>query len=562
MAEARCSPGLRPGSEGPGNVRGLPALLVGVRLIGRTLLAVALIATCLAAPSAGASPVPAMSELWLMSADGTEEERFSDLSGYGLSIDWSPDGQRVVFTRHGYVTVADADGSNQVVISGEGGHDPHWSPDGQWIAYGSWGGAEGTAGLRITSPDGTSNRLLLPGEPPNGVAWSPDSSRLSYLDGEEGTPASLFVVDIETGNSILLIEDAALYTATDWSFDGQWISFLAWDQGGVRTIRSDGSESHRVFEEGEWHSAPEWSPTENVLAFSSEGEIVVSDPRGEEVSVLTTGSYPTWSPDGQKLAFARSDDIWTLDLTTGLEERLTEERLQNDTEPTWSPDGSTISFVRTRVQVYCSYGEYGVEANIIGTADSEVLEGTEGRDIIAGMGGNDEIHGLGEDDIICGGPGADVIHGGDGQDHLTGDSGKDLVSGDAGDDNLLASGGNDTINGSLGSDTVSYEGAPRSVVVDLARRAGRGWGIDAFVSIENVAGGYYDDTIRGDSGRNLLRGDSRWATGDDTIIGRGGPDVLWGDGGSDYLDGGRGRDELDGGRGKDRCRRGETLASC
>ena len=528
----------------------------------RGLVAVALLSAILVAPGAGASPVPAMSELWLMDADGTDERRFSDLSGYGLNVDWSSDGQKIVFTRHGYVTVADADGSNQQVISGEGAHDPHWSPDGAWIAYGSWGGAENTAGLRIMSPDGTSNRLLVPGEPPSGVAWSPDSSWLSYLQGEEGAPASLYVVDIESGASSLLTADVGLYAMTDWSHDGEWISFLAWDQGGVRTVRSDGSESHSIFEEGEWHSAPAWSPTESVLAFSSEGEIVLSDPLGEEISVLTTGSFPTWSPDGQKLAFARSGDIWKLDLKTGLEERFTEERLQDDTEPTWSPDGSTISFVRTRVQIYCSYGEYGAEANIIGTADSEVLRGTEGPDVIAGLDGDDEIYGLEGDDIICGGAGKDVIHGGSGRDHAGGDDGRDRIVGGGGDDTLLAGPGNDTVDGSKGRDTISYEGAGRAVVVDLARKLGRGWGTDDFISIENIMGGYYDDTLRGDSGRNEIHGDSRWATGNDRLVGRGGADRLWGDAGADHLDGGRGRDELDGGSGRDHCRRGETLSSC
>ena len=504
-----------------------------------------------------------MPELWLVEADGSGEERFSDLSGYGLQIDWSPDGRRVVFSRHGQVIVSDPDGSNQVVVSrdGESAYDPYWSPDGAWIAYSAVGGEAGSAGLRMVSPDGGSNRLLVPGETPSGVAWSPDSSEISYLKGESGTPATLYVVDIESASSRTIAPDLALYAMTDWSYDGTWISFLGWDYE-VRTIRPDGSGSHVVADSAQWHSAPEWSPTENILAFSAESEIVLSEPLGEDKSVLTTGVYPTWSPDGRNIAFANTGNIWTIDVLTGVEGRLTEERLFNDALPDWSPDGSTISFLRTKVQVYCSYGEYGAEANIIGTADSEVIEGTEGPDVIAGMGGNDEIFGLEGDDIICGGMGADVIHGGDGQDHLTGDPGKDLVFGDAGNDTLLASGGSDTIDGSLGKDTVSYEGAPRSVVVDLARRVGRGWGSDAFVSIENVAGGYYDDIIRGDAGRNFLRGDSRWATGDDTILGRGGPDVLWGDGGSDYLDGGRGRDELDGGRGKDRCRRGETLASC
>jgi Tol biopolymer transport system component len=77
---------------------------------------------------------------------------------------------------------------------------------------------------------------------------------------------------------------------------------------------------------------------------------------------LTTGpgidTSPAWSPDGRRLAFARTipsvsqvptSEIYLLDLKTGREERLTRcmpRRCYGDSEPQFSPDGKQIGFLR------------------------------------------------------------------------------------------------------------------------------------------------------------------------------------------------------------------------
>ncbi len=56
---------------------------------------------------------------------------------------------------------------------------------------------------------------------------------------------------------------------------------------------------------------------------------------------------PSLSPDGSRLAYSHSGDIWVADLATGSATRLTAHP-GYDTSPIWSPDGSKIAFAGNR----------------------------------------------------------------------------------------------------------------------------------------------------------------------------------------------------------------------
>lgn len=68
-------------------------------------------------------------------------------------------------------------------------------------------------------------------------------------------------------------------------------------------------------------------------------------------SAALGSDVPTWSPDGQTIAFVgfrqgRAGDIYTIGAFGGRERRLTASKSHDDT-PRWSPDGRRIAFVRT-----------------------------------------------------------------------------------------------------------------------------------------------------------------------------------------------------------------------
>ncbi len=220
-----------------------------------------------------------------------------------------------------------------------------------------------------------------------------------------------------------------------------------------------------------------------------------------------------------------------------------------------------------------------------------------GSDIVVGSDGADTLLGFAGNDTLIGGAGADFLDGGDGidaasyasagtglfagledaqynsgdalgdtyqaienligsrfADFLYGNGGDNKLIGGSGNDVLVGKNGADTFNGGAGVDAVSYD-ASGSVRVDLLKPAantGDAVG-DVYISIENLDGSAFGDTLFGNNSANIIRGNSypNLASGADALYGRDGNDKLFGFDNSDTLNGGGGNDTLFGGNGAD-----------
>src|SRR3954471_15223545 len=143
-----------------------------------------------------------------------------------------------------------------------------------------------------------------------------------------------------------------------------------------------------------------------------------------------------------------------------------------------------------------------------------------------------------------------TINGTNGGDSLYGGAAADVINGLNGNDTLKGFGGADRLDGGNGIDTVFYGDSTAGVGINLATGRGVGGSAqgDTLISIENVFGSNFNDTLTGTSGANQLHGQD-------------GNDVIKGGGGDDFLDGGTGNDilvsdifghsTLDGGSGDD-----------
>ena len=103
-------------------------------------------------------------------------------------------------------------------------------------------------------------------------------------------------------------------------------------------------------------SPPVWSPDGRRIAFYANGALWVMSPDGSQRRALGPASYsesggpsPSWSSDGQSLAFTRNPDahrnasaVFTIQIDGKRVRRLTPERFAE--KPSWSPDGTRIAF--------------------------------------------------------------------------------------------------------------------------------------------------------------------------------------------------------------------------
>lgn len=97
--------------------------------------------------------------------------------------------------------------------------------------------------------------------------------------------------------------------------------------------------------------------------------------------------------------------------------------------------------------------------SLIGTANSDVINGFAGNDILTGNAGNDTLFGGIGDDLITGSTGDDLLNGGVGSDRMIGSSGNDILQGGTGNDSLNGGAGKDLMIGGIGTDRYVFSTA-------------------------------------------------------------------------------------------------------
>jgi Tol biopolymer transport system component len=238
-----------------------------------------------------------------------------------------------------------ADGSGLTRLT-QGGLEPSLSPDGTRVAFTRWGDGEGLYTIRT---DGTDERLVFRSRQPRQPAWSPDGSRLAFSfqkdsqqveshdkSGKLYRSMTYFwrtaVVGVDgTGFTELPTNSDQSFSPT-WSPDGTRVAF-AGNQG---LVVSGWDGFYRELTHGAWHQSPAWSPDGKSIAFSikrdnhfdlflravgpdlAAEQTALTTNKGLDLAALTSQPMyadgpissvsPTWSPDGQYLAFLTNRD--------------------------------------------------------------------------------------------------------------------------------------------------------------------------------------------------------------------------------------------------------------
>jgi Tol biopolymer transport system component len=224
-----------------------------------------------ASKRAGAQP-----HIFVMNADGSAVRQLTLDDVGGQSPRWSPDGERIAFTYGGDVAVIDADGLNlEVIMEAEpeqtaapcraGGFPGGWSPDGDRITYYASSVSRQIGQVCTMKPDGSDIKVIVADPETYYVepAWSPDGRFMAYRSIIDDVH-DIWVVDLESGETVNLTDDQAVDIEPDWSPDGEWITFGTLRRGSphfdLYIMRKDGSDVRRLTEHPDKEANPVWAP--------------------------------------------------------------------------------------------------------------------------------------------------------------------------------------------------------------------------------------------------------------------------------------------------------------
>jgi len=199
--------------------------------------------------------------------------RLTHSSALDVEPDWSPDGTQIAFTsnRSGimHIWVMGTNGSRRMQLTQDhhnGNHiwnsSPKWSPDGSKILYRSDVGENNE--IFIMNPDGSGQRNLTQ-HPASDVdpAWSPDGSQIAFVSDRDGNE-EIYVMNADGSNPHRLTYQVDKDTYPTWSPDGERIAFYSMREGNyeIFTMRSDSSELTQLTDHYNFDGFPAWQPTE------------------------------------------------------------------------------------------------------------------------------------------------------------------------------------------------------------------------------------------------------------------------------------------------------------
>src|SRR5262249_37399725 len=254
------------------------------------------------------------------------------------SLAWSPDRRKLVFAAHLSRSAAPCDsdcGKEIFVINADG------------------------SGLR---------RLTRNTVPHWETAWSPDGQKIAWTSRCHGTGADVFVMSADGSDQQDLMPTPGNRGEPRWSPDGRAILFTAvppgqppspsgWPYSDVYVMNADGSGQRNLTHTPEGGEGdPSWSPDGQHIAFTRTGppgelRIIVMNADGSgKHSVTPTSIYTgdrgitgAWSPDGRRIASWDHASIYLVNADGIGLRRLAQNAFEG---PSWSPDGRKLIFFR------------------------------------------------------------------------------------------------------------------------------------------------------------------------------------------------------------------------
>ncbi|MCH9693375.1 MAG: S9 family peptidase [Gammaproteobacteria bacterium] len=303
---------------------------------------------------------------------------------YAASPQISPDGSRVAYARKSMDIMSDRAVSNIWIIDADGGKhrpllsgstsysSPRWSPGGDRLAYVSGDGNRG-AQIHVRWMDSGQTAVISNlRHTPSSLSWSPDGKQIAF---------TMFVPREATS----LAKPPAKPEGAEWAppvkvidaiqYRGDGAGYLSTGESHIFVISAEGG-TPRQMTNGEFNHGGRlsWTPDGDEIIFAAnlqvdyeydpvESEIWALDVESAELSPLTDRNGPDFapavSPDGRKIAYLGFDDrkmgyhnvdVYILDRESNTVSALTTELDREVDDVQWAGSSSRL---------YVSYDDFG-----------------------------------------------------------------------------------------------------------------------------------------------------------------------------------------------------------
>lgn len=217
------------------------------------------------------------------------------------------------------------------------------------------------------SLDATTSEFARPWD--NLAVEVPSSARDTTLDSLQDAPIGVNDPnegDAQPASPLGVLADSKIAFAS-WRHAGSNKSITG---GEIYVMNADGTGLKRLTftDPAQQEVSPAISPDGKYVLFNTADtadvenwDLYLVETQGSAPRRLTHTTaceyWPSWSPDGTKIVFARTSsclsggnsDVWMLDLKTGTERNLTSNPGRDDWGGVWSPDGRRIVFSSNKV---------------------------------------------------------------------------------------------------------------------------------------------------------------------------------------------------------------------
>jgi Tol biopolymer transport system component len=210
-------------------------------------------------------------ELWRIDTQNATLEAIPSDTSQAANPAMSPDGTWMAFddahesTNIEETSISGTDHILQlhpIVATSGRNRDASLSVDGTKLAF--FSDRSGSWQIWLSAPDGSEPRQLthLNDTFAGMVSWAPDGKHIAY-DARPGNQASIFLLDVETGQSHLLSTTSSEERAPTWSPDGKVLYFNSDRDGAVSLYRMDMTSGNiylvandgftaRITQDGQW----------------------------------------------------------------------------------------------------------------------------------------------------------------------------------------------------------------------------------------------------------------------------------------------------------------------